>query len=403
VCPFIPSDLSLYTIPCFIFLVFDLSYRRNDISADYGTIVDRIDLNDKWAVFTGPGRWADPDMIQCGNGRLTAAECRTNFGLWAVTKSPLILGTNVAHLSQEILSIILNKGVIAINQDPLGVQATKRSANGAVSPKFVGLGSCAATNTEPGVNGVSVSSLQWQLQEKSAANSTYSVYHPGTNRCLATRPYIGRKLPVPVLLPCSPNDPTQTWAFPRVQSVGGIINEALNLALTAGDSTVYGAVHGSDSMPLPDQAYGLTNLTFTPYAPEPPCNNRNCDNYVPQQSFYFSPTTGKIALSLMASNIYRCFEGSCYVLTSHYPTTVDLCLSHVASISNDGKSAVYPYTYFIRRGHKRTWSARLGWATLRRSFRICSRQSRQFQFTGHHLVFSPRSARSWSFHKHVPS
>jgi alpha-galactosidase len=36
----------------------------NDISANYGTIVKRADLNEKWAPFTGPGAWADPDMLQ---------------------------------------------------------------------------------------------------------------------------------------------------------------------------------------------------------------------------------------------------------------------------------------------------------------------------------------------------
>ena len=54
------------------------------------------------------------------------------------------------------------------------------------------------------------------------------------------------------------------------------------------------------------------------------------------QSWYFSPSTGRISLALMAANIYRCFEGSCYVLTNHLPATTDLCLSHVAAISNDG-------------------------------------------------------------------
>lgn len=307
----------------------------NDIGPSYDTITNRADLNDKWAVFTGPGRWADPDMIQCGNGGLSEAECRTNFGLWAVAKAPLILGTNVARLSPALLAIVTNAGVIAVNQDPLGVQATKRAANNLVSPKFVGLAPCATATTEPGPNGVSAASLQWRLQPRGDAG-VFTIFHPATNRCLATRPYMNRPTPVPVLLPCTPADPTQAWLLPRPLSVGGLINVALNLSLTAGDSTLYGSVHGSDTIPLLDQAYGLTNLTFTPYAPEPPCSNRGCDNYVPEQSFYASPSTGTIALALMAANIYRCFEGSCYVLTGHHPAPIDLCLSHVASISNDG-------------------------------------------------------------------
>lgn len=38
----------------------------------------------------------------------------------------------------------------------------------------------------------------------------------------------------------------------------------------------------------------------------------------------------------------RCFEGSCYQLTSHLPATTDLCLAHVAAISNDGTDTNLP-------------------------------------------------------------
>lgn len=110
---------------------------------------------------------------------------------------------------------------------------------------------------------------------------------------------------VPVLMPCDQGDSSQAWRLPRPTSTGGFINTQLNLTLAVGDSTVYGAIHGRDAVPLLDAAYGQTNLTFTPYAPEPPCSSRDCDNYAPQQSFYYSPSTGTIALALMASNIYR--------------------------------------------------------------------------------------------------
>ncbi len=65
-------------------------------------------------ILAGPDKgWADPDMIQCGNGGLTDAECRTNFGLWAVTKSPLILGSNVVAL--PLFSAIFGRLLIRLN------------------------------------------------------------------------------------------------------------------------------------------------------------------------------------------------------------------------------------------------------------------------------------------------
>lgn len=60
----------------------------------------------------GPGHFNDPDMLQVGNGPLTMAEQRSHFGLWAITKSTLILGSKVSALSSEQLSLISNKDLI---------------------------------------------------------------------------------------------------------------------------------------------------------------------------------------------------------------------------------------------------------------------------------------------------
>ena len=95
-------------------------------------------------MLPGPGHFNDPDMLQVGNGKLTIAEQRAHFGLWAITKSTLILGTDVAKLSTEQLAIIGNKGVIAVNQDILGIQARKVAINGSVTPHFVGVAPCSA-------------------------------------------------------------------------------------------------------------------------------------------------------------------------------------------------------------------------------------------------------------------
>jgi hypothetical protein len=88
----------------------------NDIGANWNTILNRIDINDKWASFAGPGHFNDPDMLQVGNGGLSIEEDRAHFGLWAITKATLILGSKVSALSKEQLAIVGNKDVIAINQ-----------------------------------------------------------------------------------------------------------------------------------------------------------------------------------------------------------------------------------------------------------------------------------------------
>lgn len=65
----------------------------------------------------GAGGWNDLDMLEVGNGGMSYDEYVTHFSMWALVKSPLILGNDVTKMSAETKSIISNKQVIDINQD----------------------------------------------------------------------------------------------------------------------------------------------------------------------------------------------------------------------------------------------------------------------------------------------
>jgi len=81
----------------------------------------------------GPGRWNDLDMLEVGNGGMTFDEYVTHFSMWALLKSPLILGNDVTNMTQETLEIITNDAIIAVNQDAAGSSASriwKRSVSG---------------------------------------------------------------------------------------------------------------------------------------------------------------------------------------------------------------------------------------------------------------------------------
>ncbi|KAF2702946.1 carbohydrate-binding module family 35 protein [Pleomassaria siparia CBS 279.74] len=71
------------------------------------------------------GAFADMDMLIVGLNALSIEEERFHFGMWAMNKSPLIIGAvmDPAKLSPASLAILENKEVIAINQDPLATQA----------------------------------------------------------------------------------------------------------------------------------------------------------------------------------------------------------------------------------------------------------------------------------------
>ncbi|MBN8807831.1 MAG: alpha-galactosidase [Sphingomonas sp.] len=88
------------------------------------------DLNEPLWPFAGPGHWNDPDMLEVGNGGLTDTEYRSHFSLWAMMAAPLIAGNDVASMDAATRDILLNRDVIAVDQDPLGVQGHRVAKDG---------------------------------------------------------------------------------------------------------------------------------------------------------------------------------------------------------------------------------------------------------------------------------
>lgn len=81
-------------------------------------------LQEGLAKYAGPGHWNDPDMLEVGNGGMTTTEYKTHFSLWAMLAAPLIAGNDVRHMSAATKSILLNRDVIAVDQDPLGKEGS---------------------------------------------------------------------------------------------------------------------------------------------------------------------------------------------------------------------------------------------------------------------------------------
>ncbi|PFH48963.1 glycoside hydrolase family 27 protein [Amanita thiersii Skay4041] len=61
----------------------------------------------------------DLDMLQLGNGGLTFDEAKSHFTAWALMRSPLLIGTDFRKITPDILGILTNKEILAINQDPV--------------------------------------------------------------------------------------------------------------------------------------------------------------------------------------------------------------------------------------------------------------------------------------------
>ncbi len=89
-----------------------------------------FDLQVDLAQYAGPGHWNDPDMLEIGNGGMTDTEYRTHMSLWSLLAAPLLAGNDLRDVPPNILEILLNKEVIAVDQDPLGKQAQRVAKEG---------------------------------------------------------------------------------------------------------------------------------------------------------------------------------------------------------------------------------------------------------------------------------
>jgi alpha-galactosidase len=108
-----------------------------DIEANWDRIYTLLSQQaglEKYAGPDGPygGHWNDPDMLEVGNGKLTLAENRSHFTLWAMLASPLLAGNDLPHMKPEIKNILTNRDVIALDQDKLGRQAERAYSEGEV-------------------------------------------------------------------------------------------------------------------------------------------------------------------------------------------------------------------------------------------------------------------------------
>ena len=88
--------------------------------------------------FATPGHWNDPDMLVVGKlgwgqlrpTRLTPNEQYTHISLWCMLSAPLLIGCDMSQLDEFTISLLSNDEVLAVDQDPLGRQATRIWQNG---------------------------------------------------------------------------------------------------------------------------------------------------------------------------------------------------------------------------------------------------------------------------------
>jgi len=83
-----------------------------------------LDKQEGLRIHAGTGHWNDPDNLEVGN-EMTEAEDRAHFSMWSMLSAPLIAGNDIRDMSDGTVRILTNEEVIAVDQDPLGIQGFK--------------------------------------------------------------------------------------------------------------------------------------------------------------------------------------------------------------------------------------------------------------------------------------
>jgi alpha-galactosidase len=101
-----------------------------DINGSWSSMIGLVDQDANLSSYAGPGHWNDPDMMEVGNG-LTDTEGRTHFSMWAILAAPLIAGNDLRSMSAATRTTLTNSEVIAVDQDPMGIQGRLVASPGA--------------------------------------------------------------------------------------------------------------------------------------------------------------------------------------------------------------------------------------------------------------------------------
>ena len=105
--------------------------------ADWKTYGIGVDVSLEYAAdladYGGPGGWNDLDMLVVGlkgkglvhGGGMSFLEYQTHMSMWCMACSPLMIGCDVRKLEKDTATLLTNREVLAINQDPLGRPAKR--------------------------------------------------------------------------------------------------------------------------------------------------------------------------------------------------------------------------------------------------------------------------------------
>ncbi len=135
-----------------------------------------------------------------GNGILSNAEEISQFSLWAISKSPLLIGSDLSKISEASLEILKNSEVIAVNQDPLGVQGKKVAFQVSQFPNAIS--DVIIDNCSSPISDTQLKRFQWTYNDQDG-----SIRSAANNLCLSIENCSTEQQANIIVSECRINDP----------------------------------------------------------------------------------------------------------------------------------------------------------------------------------------------------
>jgi len=160
----------------------------------FADVLRNLDADAAAPQAAGPGHWNDPDYLAPGQG-MSAAQFRSQLSMWAMLAAPLMISDDLTKISPASLAAVQNTEVIAIDQDPGGVQGTLLSAAGNgqvwVKPLIDGQRAVALLNRGSSTTKIETSASAIGLPSA----SSYALHNVWTHTTRSTRASIEAEVP----------------------------------------------------------------------------------------------------------------------------------------------------------------------------------------------------------------
>lgn len=93
-----------------------------DINSSWRSVRGILRENLYMSAYASLGHYNDMDMLEVGR-TLSEEEDKTHFGMWCIMNSPLLIGCDMRNIKPAAMTLMTNKELLALNQDPFGRQA----------------------------------------------------------------------------------------------------------------------------------------------------------------------------------------------------------------------------------------------------------------------------------------